>query len=357
MEKIIIPKYLPRGAFGVELKRRVDDYFESNKIGKKGDWRLYLKTLILFVALGTIYEVLVFGHLSSGWIWVPLCFILGCVKAGIGFCVMHDGIHGSYSKHPSVNYAAGLALNFLGGNNTTWYTKHDIIHHTNTNVNSYDEDIEAQPLLRLHPSQPWLPIHQYQHKWLYWIGVYSLLYFVWVWVNDYKKYFRQKILYKKIRFSRSQHVVFWVSKAVYAAVFVVLPIMQVGFWAWLVGYVLVITTTSILIAVVFQLAHVVEGVEHPTIGSDKREVSIHQVRTTADFATSNRFLSWFLGGLNFQVEHHLFPEVSHVHYSALHPIVEDVCVQYGVPLINHPTFSAAVKSHVAELRMLGTKPR
>lgn len=355
MEQSSIPKFQNKGAFGKEIREKVDQYFLSNNIKKTGDWRIFTKTIILFSFLFGTYYLLVFTQ-TPWFISLLFCVFLGVIKAGIGFCVMHDAIHDSYSSNKTVNHILGLSLNFLGANNTLWKTKHNIIHHTNTNIDGFDEDIEAGPLLRLHPNQKWLPIHQYQHKWWYWRGVYSLLYLVWIWVNDYKKYFRQKILYKKIKFSFAEHSIFWISKIFYIMVFVVVPIQQVGLSTWIVGYLIVIFVGGLLIATVFQMAHVVEDVEHPVKNKTETELFEHQIATTADFATSNKFLRWYLGGLNFQIEHHLFPKISHTHYPALYKIIKPICISKGIKFTEYKTFGDAIKSHIAELQSLGKKP-
>lgn len=353
---VTIPKFKGGGEFAVELKRRVEEYFAVNNIDKTGDWRLFSKTIILFVLFFLTYYLLVFTELPW-WGNVPLCMFLGILSAGIGFCVMHDAIHGGYSKSKRLNHLLGFSLNFLGGNNTLWEIKHNNIHHANTNVDGYDEDIEAQPALKLHPNQKWLPVHKYQHRAWYWIPVYSMLYVVWVWWNDYQKYFTGRILYKTgIKFSLSEHIIFWISKVFYFVNFVVIPILYVGFWYWLVGYLIVMFTCSLLISVVFQLAHVVENLDHPTIEHGYPHSAEHQIATTADFATNSKLLTWYLGGLNFQIEHHLFPKISHVHYPALHRILRDLCNERKVRLTVYPTFFLALRSHVSTLKLFGRKP-
>ncbi len=351
-----IPKFKGGGDLWVELKRRVDEYFAVNKLKKTGDWRLYSKTIILLLSLSATYYFLVFLSFPA-WIRILGCALVGVLSAGIGFCIMHDANHGGYSKSKTWNHFLGLSLNLLGGNSKLWKIKHGDIHHTNTNTDGYDEDIEAQPVLRLHPNQEWLPIHRYQHKVWYWASVYSLLYIAWIWWNDYKKYFTGRIMHKRgIKFSRSEHVTFWVSKAFYITMFVVIPIVFVGFWPWLIGYAVVMVTCSFLIALVFQLAHVVEEVEQPTINNTRERFAEHQIATTSDFATRSSILTWYLGGLNYQVEHHLFPYISHVHYPVIHKIVKSVCEEAGTVLHEHDTFAQAVRSHIAELRFLGVRP-
>ncbi|MBP6857952.1 MAG: acyl-CoA desaturase [Candidatus Pacebacteria bacterium] len=354
---IAIPKFNMDTAFVREVKAAKDNYFQLIKKKQTGDWRLFSKTIALFSLFVLTYYLLVFQ--TPDWYWaVPLCIVLAFVKAGIGFCVMHDAIHQSYSQSKKLNYIMGLSLNFLGANNTTWFVKHNVIHHTNVNISGYDEDIEAKPLLRMHDDQGWLSIHQFQHLWIYWMIVYSLLLFQWILFNDYKKYFTRKILYKEgIKFSTRDHFVFWFGKAFNAFVFIVFPILKVGFTKWVIGYVIVVGVTSLLIATVFQLAHVVSGLKHPTIETKEEDYFMHQISTTADFAVNNNLITWFLGGLNFQREHHLFPGVSHVHYPELRKTLMPVYKKWRVPIVEYDTYYMAVKAHVMELKRLSKKPK
>lgn len=351
-----LPKFPIHSAFAEEVKAAKKNYFSSTGKTETGDWRLFSKTIILYTLLFSTYYILVFGSIPW-WAYILFCIALGIEKAGIGFCVMHDAIHKSYSPYPWLNYVMGLSLNFLGANNVLWFVKHNIIHHTYVNIHGYDEDIEAKPLLRMHDDQPWLPIHRYQHKPWYWRSVYSLLYFQWIWYNDYKKYFTRKILFMKgIHFSFSDHIVFWMSKLLNIFLFVVVPIFYHGVGMWAIGYTIVLTTTSLLIATVFQLAHVVSGLQHPTKDTAEGDWYVHQIVTTADFAVGNKFLTWFLGGLNFQREHHLFPRVSHVHYPALRKELLPVYKKWDIPIVEYETMSLAVQAHVAELKRLSEKP-
>lgn len=359
MNTLSIPKFDAKSGFTDEIKSIVHGYFKSHGISEKGDWRLFSKAIILFSLFFLIYYILIFTNSPPWWIWAPSLLFLGYrVIPGIGFCIMHDAIHGGFSKYKWLNYLAGLSLNFVGANNFLWKTKHNEIHHINTNIDGFDEDIEAGPILRLHKNQPWKPIHKYQHKWWYWRGAYSLLYLQWVWWNDFKKYFTKKVFYKTIKIPFKEHVVFWISKIFYWVVFIVIPIYQVGFLMWLIGYLIVSLVCSYRISVIFQLAHVVEGVDQPTKEDmDKKdEFFIHQIKTTADFDVNNVFVSWWIGGLNFQIEHHLFPKISHVHYPVIHRLIKPIIQKWKIEMVVHGTTNYAIKSHIRTLYELGKKP-
>jgi linoleoyl-CoA desaturase len=289
-----------------------------------------------------------------------LCTLLGVNLAALGFNVMHEGGHQSFSRYPWLNSASAYLLNALGGNSYFWKVKHNINHHTYTNIIGHDADIEVGPLLRLHREQRRYWFHQFQH--LYWVLLYGLTYIAWVYYQDFAKYFSGNIgpgmPYPAL--SRREHLIFWITKIGYVAVYVVLPILMVGPLKALVGYGIVTFVCGLLISVVFQLAHVVENTQFPTFTSPEgqfnrieEEWAVHQMNTTSNFATGNKLISWLVGGLNFQVEHHLFPRISHVHYPRISQLVKETCLEFNVPYLEYPSMSGAFYSHLQHLHSLG----
>ncbi|RYY90662.1 MAG: acyl-CoA desaturase [Chitinophagaceae bacterium] len=346
-------------AFYQSLKQETDRYFKEKGLQKTGGWALYSKALVLLPMAAGIYLYLLLGTPPT-WLALMLCAVMGLVISSIGFNIMHDACHGSYSSRKWVNDLLGLSLNCIGGNAFFWKQKHNILHHTYTNIEGLDDDIAQSKLLRQSPTQEWLPIHRYQHRYL--PVAYALTLFVWIGMRDFDKYFKKKIHNTPIQpMSTREHVIFWVSKALYGLFYVAIPIWFVGFGAWAAGYVTMCVTAGIVLSYTFQLAHAVEGPEFEAAGLDDRtlesEWAAHQVRTTANFAPNNLFVNWFVGGLNYQVEHHLFPRVSHIHYPALSKIVREQCEKHGLPYHSFPTVSAAVGSHMRTIKLLGQKPQ
>ena len=344
--------------FFQSLKKSSEAYFKENGIRKTGNWRLYSKTVILIPAAIAIYVVLLVFHLPIAFS-LFLCALLGLLLASIGFNVMHDACHGSYSSKKWVNNILGLSMNALGGNTFFWKQKHNVLHHTYTNIEGADDDIAQSRLLRQSPTQEWLPIHQYQH--IYLTLAYSLTLFMWVGVRDFKKYFTKRIHNTPLQpMTTKEHITFWASKLLYLIFYVLIPILCVGPLAWLVGYLVMGIVTGIVLAYVFQLAHAVEGPEFDSVGIDDKliesEWAIHQIKTTANFAPRNKILSWFVGGLNYQIEHHLFPRVSHIHYPGLSVIVQEHCRQFNLPYHSFPNVRKAVVSHINTMKKLGAKP-
>jgi len=341
--------------FFQSLKHAVEDYFRSNGIKKTGNWRLYTKTIVLVPAAIGLYLALLFAPLHPA-VALIFCALLGVSFACIGFNIMHDACHGSYSSKKWVNNLLGLSLNLIGGNAFFWKQKHNVIHHTYTNIEGLDDDIAQTWLLRQSPSQKWLPIHKYQH--IYLTFAYAMLLFTWVGYGDFRKYFVKKVNNTKIPpMDTKEHVIFWLSKLFYVTIYIVIPIIVLGPLAWFIGYLTMNITTGILISYVFQLAHAVEGPEFESVGLEDKvietEWAVHQIRTTANFAPQSKIISWLVGGLNFQVEHHLFPRISHVHYPALSKIVREHCEKFQLPYHSFPRMTTAIASHVRTMKALG----
>ena len=345
--------------FYQSLKASVEEYFDSRQVKKTGDWRLYTKTIILTGSAVAIYCSLIFLHLPA----LPallLSALLGYAMACIGFSVMHDANHGSYSTKQWINDGLGLSMNAMGASAYFWKQKHNIIHHTYTNVDGIDDDIAKSPIIRHCESQRWVPAHKVQH--LYLLPIYALSTLFWVFIMDFTKYFTKKIYTTAAwKMSTKNHLIFWVTKILYISFYMVIPAMVWGVWPWLLGYFILNAAMGLTMSIVFQLAHVVEITEFENVALDETKHletawAEHELRTTANFAMGSKVISWFVGGLNFQIEHHLFPKVSHVHYPAISKIVIEKCKEYNLPYNKYDTMMEAVASHLRVMKSLGKAP-
>jgi linoleoyl-CoA desaturase len=238
-----------------------------------------------------------------------------------------------------------------------WKIKHNVIHHTYTNVDGIDDDIAKSPVLRLCPSQKWVPAHKYQFVYMFFL--YSLSTILWAWVTDFITYVSRKMVVTEMKMNFKEHFLFWLTKLLYFGFYALLPIVLLGWQTWLIGYLILNVTMGITLSMVFQLAHIVEKTEFEEAGEKPRQLdtewAIHELRTTANFAPKNKIVTWFAGGLNFQVEHHLFPKISHVHYKELSKIVQDHCDRFGIPYHSYPKMRQAVLSHIKVMKQLGKK--
>lgn len=336
------------------LKEEVDAYFERNGIKKTGNWKLYLKTMILIPGAIGLYCLLMFVQMPA-LLTVFLWFLFGLNMAAIGFNIMHDACHGSFSTKGWVNEIFGLTNNFLGGNAFLWKLKHNIIHHTYTNIDGVDDDINNMPFLRQCSSQPLKPMHKFQSAYMFVLYGFTSLFMFFM---DYIKYFSRKVYTTPLKpMDFKEHFLFWGGKLFFIAFYIALPIVMIGWKWWLIGFVVSQFTLGLTLAIVFQLAHVVEHAEFDAAGVDpvkiENEWAIHQVKTTANFAFSNKLVTWFVGGLNYQIEHHLFPRISHVHYPAISKIVKETCEKFDLNYIYFPTTRAAIASHVRFMHTMG----
>ncbi len=346
-------------AFYQTLKESVDNYFTENNIKKTGDWRLFSKSIILIGSIIAVYCCLMLVEMTV----LPallLAGLFGFLSASIGFSVMHDANHGSYSTNNTLNDFLGLTANMLGASAYFWKQKHNIIHHTYTNVDGLDDDIAKSPIIRQCETQKWVPAHKVQH--LYLLPVYSLSSIFWIFFMDFTKYFTRKIYTTEAwKMSAKNHIVFWLTKIYYAAIFIAIPIAVWGWQGWLVGFFVMNAVMGLTLSLVFQLAHVVENTEFEHIALDTTKHietawAEHQVKTSSNFAMDNKVISWFVGGLNFQIEHHLFPKVSHVHYPAISKIVAQKCKEYNLPYNHYNTMRGALASHLRVMKQLGERP-
>ncbi len=344
---------MKKSIFAQVLKHRVDAYFTENSISKKGNQELYLKT-VFWLSLWFILFFLLYSFSSFIPPWTKLCVLpvlLGICSAGIGFNIMHDASHGAYSEKKELNTLFSFTLELVGPSSFLWFTKHVTIHHTYVNT-EYDDDIETGGLIRMSPTQEFRPMHRFQH--LYAWFLYGLLAFQWIYIADYKKFFSRKIHKKNIPLMKQKDVlIFWAAKICNIAFFIIIPVYMYGPIA-LLAWAIYLFSVGLIISVVFQLAHVHEqaAFENTKNGKLVKSWYEHQLYETLDFGTQNKFLNWFLGGLNFQVVHHLFPQISHVHYRTIQPIVKETCGEFNLPYKEVSAWDA-LTSHYSHLKKMG----
>lgn len=341
--------------FQQELRRRVDEFFRTTGRRQRDCWQLYLKTAIFLASLATSYVLLVFVA-ETWWQAWPLTVVLGLTIAGIGFNIQHDGGHHAFSDRRWINKLMSMTLDLLGGSSYIWSQKHNSIHHTYANISGHDDDINIGLLGRLSPHQRRLKIHRLQHFYLW--ALYGFLPLKWQLYDDFHDVILGRV--GEIRIPRPKGwdlVTFIAGKAIFFSFALVIPLMLHPVWVVLLFYVAGSFVQGVVLSVVFQLAHCVQEATFPqpekTTGRIEAPWAVHQVETTVDFARGNWLLSWFIGGLNFQIEHHLFPRICHVNYPALSKVVEETCRELGVNYTANPTLRAGLASHFRWLRQMG----
>jgi linoleoyl-CoA desaturase len=341
--------------FQRELRRRVDAYFASTGRRPRDCWPMYLKTGILFALLTSSYVLLVFVA-QAWWQVVPLTVLLGLVAASIGFNVQHDGGHQAYSGHPWINKVMAMTLDLMGGSSYIWARKHNSVHHTYANITGQDDDINLGFLGRLSPHQQRLGVHRFQHYYL-WL-LYGFLPVKWQVYDDFRDLLSgQTGSHRLARPKGWDLAVFLGGKFLFFALAIGIPLLLHPLWAVLLVYLSMGFVQGVVLSVVFQLAHCVEDAAFPMPIDDTNRMEAawaqHQVETTVDFARGSRVVSWCVGGLNFQIEHHLFPQICHMNYPAVSKVVEETCRDFGVRYKAHSTLWAALASHFRWLKRMG----
>lgn len=342
--------------FQRDVRQRVDEYFRRTGHRKRDSPQMYLKTAIIFAWLIGSYVLLVFFSLAW-WQVVPLVVALGLAMGGIAFNVQHDGNHHAYSRYEWINRLMARSLDFVGASSYLWHWKHNVLHHTYVNISGQDTDIDVGPLARFTPHQKRLPAHRWQH--LYMWALYGFMTIRWQFYRDFNELITSKIEGHKFPRPKGWDLAtFFVGKLVFATLALAIPMLFHPIWLVLLVYFGVSFVLGVVMAVVFQLAHCTEQASFPLPQQDTGRMdnswAIHQVSTTVDFARKSRVASWLLGGLNFQIEHHLFPQICHVNYPGISKIVEETCRDHGVEYKEHASVWAGLAAHFHWLRLMGS---
>src|SRR5574341_242633 len=349
-------------AFHQEVKARVAEYFARTGARPRDLPRMYLKTAAILAWFAVSYYLLVFAA-ATWWQAAGAGLSLGLAVAAVGFNIQHDGAHGGYTDSKLVGRMMAFALDIMGGSSYFWRWKHNVLHHTYPNITGADDDIDVGPLARLAPQQPRFGFHRFQH--LYMWPLYGFVTSKWQIVDDFKEFIRGKVGTRRVpRPKGLELILFAAGKLVFFSLAFAIPLLVHPWWTVLLGYAAISFVTGVLLGVVFQMAHCVAEADFPAPAPDTlrmaAEWAVHQVHTTVDFARKSRLLTVYLGGLNYQIEHHLFPHICHLHYPKIAPIVEEVCRRFGVRYQAHPHLWAALASHYRWLRVMGrpeTSPR
>lgn len=340
------------------LQKRVNAYFKEKNISKYGNLSMKLKTVLMMSLYFIPLIALLSGQITSVW-FMMLCWTsMGLGMSGIGLSIMHDANHGTYSRRKWVNNFLGYMIHFIGGSQGNWKIQHNVLHHSFTNIDGLDEDIDSG-VIRLSPHQKRSKLHRFQI--FYAPFLYGLMTVYWLFSKDFEglvRYNNKGLLKMQgINFKRSMtHLV--ATKVVYIILTLIIPLIVLPFSAGIIilAFLWMHFICGMSLALIFQPAHVIEETtffETTECGSMENHRAIHQMRTTANFANKSRLFTWLIGGLNFQIEHHLFPNICHVHYRHIAGIVKKTAQEFNVPYYQHKTFTGALRSHFLLLNRLG----
>lgn len=345
--------------FYATLRKRVDGYFKEKGIDKFGGAKMVWKTVFMLALYIIPFALMLALKIQNPWILLLLTIIMGFGIGGIGLSVMHDANHGAYSSSRKVNKFVGFVLNFVGANSINWRIQHNVLHHSFTNIDGHDEDIAPAGILRFSPHAKLRKIHKFQH--LYAWFFYGLMTFMWVISKDFNQIIRYNKMGLLKQFNTTlgkELVVISITKVLYIGYIFFLPyyVLDIPWWSILLGIFIMHYVAGMTLALIFQPAHVMDECEYPMpddAGNMKNTWAIHQLLTTCNFAKNAKVFSWYVGGLNFQIEHHLFPDISHVHYRNISDIVEETAKEFNLPYYKKKTFGKALADHFRFLKKLG----
>ncbi len=344
------------------LKQNVQQYFSEKGISTHANASMVIKSIVMITAYITPFIIILFVQPAF---WVSLCLwvLMGIAFAGIGMGVMHDANHGAYSSNQMVNKLMGYSVNLAGSVVFNWKLQHNVLHHTYTNITGLDDDIQSKGGMRFTEHDELKPAHRLQF--IYIFAHYSIMTLYWIIAKDFVqfvRYRRQGVNAVSKQEYRIQFLRLMLVKTTYFFAILVMPTLIFGipFWQVITGFVVMHVTGSLILSLVFQLAHTVEDTDHPlpdAEGNIHNIWAVHQLHTTMNFSPGNRLLNWYVGGLNHQVEHHLFPKICHVHYPDIAPIVKRTAAEFNMPYLESPTFLTAFRSHMRLLYKLGRVPK
>lgn len=348
--------------FGKVLRERVEAYFNETGKNKSGGFKMYLKTTIMLVLYFVPWALFTFAGLEGGWFWVAE-IAMGFGLAGIGLNIMHDGNHNAYSNKSWVNKLMGRTVDLVGGNAEMWMIQHNVLHHTFTNIDGLDEDIDPAPILRFNPNKPLYKIHRFQHIYAWFF--YSMMTIFWMLPKDWMalaRYHKKDLIKTTGRTTKGLFFHMLWTKSFYFTYSLVLPLVfsELSWYVIVFGWMVMHAVAGFLMAIIFQPAHVMEHNSFPQIEGegglqlDSTRLE-HQLQSSANFGVNNKILSYLCGGLNFQIEHHLFPNICHVHYKAISEIVKKTANEFELPYRADMTFKDALRLHTVTLKNLGRK--
>ncbi|MEP6738118.1 MAG: acyl-CoA desaturase [Chryseolinea sp.] len=346
--------------FAATLNKRVNDHFKTTGSTRHANLEMVVKTICMFLLYFGPYGLIISGLIHIWPMVIAMVIVMSIGLAGIGLCVMHDANHGAYSNRKWINTMLGYSINLIGANAFNWKMQHNVLHHSFTNIHDEDEDISPRGIIRLTPHSPLKGIHRYQF--IYAWPLYGLMTLVWLFFKDFVRIIRYQKngMAKKNKYNvGTEWAILLASKVLYLSYIFVIPLLvtDLTWWQIFIGIVIMHYIAGFLLAIIFQPAHVIEGTTYPlpdeTNYSVESSWALHQLQTTTNFGNEDRWFSWFAGGLNFQIEHHLFPNICHVHYRKIASIVKYTAEEFGLPYKSTPTFRDALIGHGRMLKQLG----
>lgn len=353
--------FIKRYGFRNAVVQRVNAYLKANGLRTRDLPEMYAKSALCLGWWAISYGLMIYSGIT-GWSFIVtlgLALVFGLGAGAVAFNIMHDANHNGYSDNQRINRLLGLTVELVGLSSFIWRQQHNIWHHTYTNIAGLDEGLEMDGWVRNSPRDIWKPRHRFQH--LYAPIVYAMAGVGLLIGRNFQVYFTGKSgdTFQYPPMSRNDKLIFWTGRLINLMIYLVIPALVFGIGGALAIFALTSSVTGFVIVTILQMAHVMNDVDFPEPTGDplkiENEWAIHEVQTTSNFAPNNPIINWYVGGLNYQIEHHLFPHMCHLLYPKIAPIVRATCEEYGLRYQSYPTFRAALVNHWRSLREFGKK--
>lgn len=331
--------------FFKELKYKVNRYFKLTKKNKRSG--LFFRSLLLLMITVASYFLVLLGFYAIS----PL---FGICLACLGLCMHHDANHGSYSNSAKINHYIGLMGDLIGSSSLVWRYQHCLGHHVYCNHIGYDPDVSVGlPWFRLHPKQPYYRCMKYQQYYTFllyaMIGAVAPFWSIYEFLTCRHAHIQLKVI------RRRDMIEFWIIKLIYFTYMVFIPYYALGFSMLWQFYLPAQLIGGLYLGTLFALNHNNNKVfSAAACSSEIKDWAMLQIINSANWSSQSKFWNIISGGLNCQIEHHLFPGISHVHYPALHRLVKKTCKKFAVPYQNY-SFKEILIDHFLFLKKLGTK--
>lgn len=320
--------------------------------------RLHAKALFILTLVAASYWSLVIADLPLLLrMGAAACLVAGLIAVGTG--IMHDANHGAFSRRRWLNRFAAYTSDALGASSWLWRFQHNSLHHGNPNVAGFDTDIAQSPFARLAPTQPWRRWHRAQH--IYMWPLYGFMAMKNLLLSDLIALIKGRLDVQPLRNRVRPGVVVRITlgKLFHVAWAVVVPLMFNPWWVVAVFYVVCSWLVGLFLSITFQLAHCVDAADFPPIDASRRGADFvaHQMSTTVDIGSrlpvAGHVFRWLVGGLDYQVEHHLAPRLPHTIYPLVAARFRRACDVRGIPYRLHASVWAALRSHARWLYVMG----
>lgn len=338
-------KNLKEDSFYNELKEEINNYFKKNNYSEKANTTMVVKSIILALMVASMYFTILFVNLDL--IYQIFCLVmLGISMVGVGFNISHEALHNAYSSSKIENQLLGYSLDLLGPSSYLWKINHGA-HHSYTNIHGVDGDIKDSKILRLCPHSPFHPLHRYQVITV--VLIYAFFYLLFIYVLNTLNIFGIGLGgTRKIKHSRKEIIKFIFLKLLYIFIWIIVPvtILNLTPLEFISGYLILSVVIGSIFTTVFALAHTVEQADFPVQKfNEKHSWAEHQLRTTCNFKIKSKLLEHYVGGLNYQIEHHLFPNISSIHYPKISPIVKSIAEKHNITYHSSKGFFYSIQSH------------